>query len=175
MKIKNRLHVLKGFTLVELLVVMAIIGILAIVSFANFQTSQIKARDAERKANLHQIANSMEAYMNDHASYPNASGGKIKACADGGGICKATANATPCEWTGVSSREFCDENNTVYMKEVPSDPTGAPVFCYESTGSSFKIYARLENQNDPDIKTIAGTHCGLGTYNFGISSGNTTP
>lgn len=165
----------QGFTLVELLVVMAILAILATVSLANFRTSQIKARDAERKANLRQIANALEAYMNDHASYP-ASGtganlGKIMSCADGGGSC---TNPTPCEWTGTLSREFCDTNNTVYMKEVASDPIGTPRFCYESDGRSFKIYAKLENENDPEKKGPY-TCATVTNYNFGVSSGNTTP
>lgn len=154
-----------GFTLVELLVVMAIIGILAVISLANFRTSQIKARDAERKANLRQITNALEAYMSDYGVYPPAQNGKIKACGCG----LATPNA--CEWTDSTNREFCDANNTVYMKEVASDPTGAPHFCYESDGTYFKIYADLENDNDPERKSL-GTHCGSNEYDFGIASGN---
>ncbi len=104
--------------------------------------------------------------MNDHNSYPLAQSGKIKACGCGLG----TPNA--CEWTGSDWREFCDVSNTIYMKEVPSDPTGAPHFCYESDGTYFKIYANLENENDPERKTGLGTHCNSSEYDFGIASGN---
>lgn len=181
-----RIRETKGFTLVELLVVMAIISILAVIAMANFQTSQIKARDAERKANMRQISNALEAYTSDHGFYPNAedaNGGKIKACADGGGVCKASSASTACEWSGTLSRELCDENNTVYMTEIPSDPTGKddfadpdaqPHFCYWSDGVSYKIYTKLENDNDIDLKGPF-TCNGIVTYNFGISSSNTKP
>jgi general secretion pathway protein G len=152
-----------GFTLVELLVVMAILGILATVSLANFRTSQQKARDAQRKADLRQIANALEAYMNDHGGYPTEESGKIKACGCG---------TLACGW-GADPREFCDSNNTVYMKEIPDDPAGSPHYCYKSGGSWFQLYAKLENANDPEAKLSVS--CSGTTYNFGISSPNTTP
>ena len=172
-----------GFTLVELLVVMAIIGILAVVSLANFRTSQIKARDAQRKSDLHQIANALEAYMTDHAGYPLASaagGGKIKACG-----CKSAATADACDWDNdLGSREFCDENSTVYMTKVPGDPVASPNYCYWSDTNSFKLYAKLENSKDPECLEHdvngncvlpASPNCGGIKYNFGISSPNTKP
>ena len=166
MSTKNRQT---GFTLVELIVVMAILGILAVISLANFRTSQIKARDAQRKHDLRQITNALESYIGDHGSYPSASGGEIKACG-----CKAPASADLCDWTGGGgSREMCDDNNTVYMKEVPGDPLSTETYCYWSDGNSFKVYVKLENTNDPDI--IASVSCAGASYNFGIASSNTSP
>jgi prepilin-type N-terminal cleavage/methylation domain-containing protein len=155
-----------GFTLVELLVVMAILAILATVSLANFRNSQMKARDAQRKSDLHQIANAMEAYTSDHGGYPEADGGKIQACST---VDNCLTLAT-CQW-GTFPRELCDNNNTVYMKEIPDDPVGNPHYCYWSDSSSFKLYANLENSNDAEA---AGPFsCGTGTYNFGLASSNT--
>lgn len=167
----------KGFTLIELLVVVAILGILMVVSLANFITSQAKSRDAQRKADLRQISYALEAYLNDHGSYPPATtspnDGKIKACG-----CKSASQADPCEWTGVLNRELCDENNTVYMKEVSGDPSGNPNYCYLRSGKSYKLYAKLENNNDQDVfpggATVICPTDGS-SYNFGISSADTKP
>jgi len=165
---KNLYKFSKGFTLVELLVVMAIIGILAVVSLANFRTSQMKGRDVQRKSDLRQIANALEAYMGDHGGYPSSSNGKIKACGCGNGTLE-------CNWDEDSGeRELCDKNNTVYMSKVPGDPSGNPNYCYWSDGGSFKLYAKLENTNDPEAKGPY-TCAGYTTYNFGISSSNTKP
>lgn len=150
---------------------MAILAILATVSLANFRTSQMKGRDAQRKSDLRQIANAIEAYTNDHGGYPTASGGKIKACG-----CKLAAQADACDWdTDTGSRELCDENNTVYMSKVPGDPLGSQSYCYYSEGILFRIYAILENIKDPEILPAdASKSCGA-SYNFGISSPNTKP
>ena len=168
--IKN--HYIFGFTLVELLVVMAILGILTVVTLGNFRTSQIKARDAQRKHDLREITSALEAYYNDHSTYPPASdvtsGGMIKACG---------CNDSSCDWTiDLGTRDFCDTNKTVYMSKVPGDPTGDPYYCYYSENNLYRLYAKLENKNDPDILTGGTRTCAtVGGYNFGISSSNTLP
>ncbi len=51
----------KGFTLVELMVVIAIIAILAVIGFAIFNGQQVNARNARRRQDLEAIANALEA------------------------------------------------------------------------------------------------------------------
>lgn len=169
----------KGFTLVELLVVMAILGILAAITLANFTTSQAKGRDAQRKSDLRQISNALEAYYTDHGSYPVGVAGKIMACG-----C-ATQNPCvyrACSWGGTSNREFLDGNNTVYMKEIPNDPVSPRQYYYVSTdGKSYGLYSSFENPNDVDCLIKAGSSCtSVFTVNninyvYGVSSSNTTP
>jgi type II secretion system protein G len=60
----------KGFTLIEILVVIAIIGILAMIVFVNLTNSRAKARDARRVADMHTIQNALELYFNDCGQYP---------------------------------------------------------------------------------------------------------
>lgn len=59
-----------GFTIVELLIVIIIIGILAgivIVTFSNFQA---RARDAERQTDLKAVRQALELYYVQHSTYP---------------------------------------------------------------------------------------------------------
>lgn len=55
---------LKGFTLIEMLVVISLIGILVVMAVASFTSTQKQARDTVRKSDLKQYQNALEAYAN---------------------------------------------------------------------------------------------------------------
>ena len=59
----------KGFTLIELMIVVAIIGILAAIAIPNFLNYQCKAKQSEAKANLGNIRTSQEAYFAEYDTY----------------------------------------------------------------------------------------------------------
>ena len=168
-----------GFTLVELLIVIVIIGILASIGLGSFNTAQMKSRDSKRKTNLQQIANALEIYYNDKGVYPaSTTAGLIKGCG---------LNALEdCTW-GESA--FSNTStNTTYMVKLPTDPLDKKYNYYYTTfkklgiNVGYKLYARLENTQDneidPDIVTQSRDCDNVGTTyvcNYGISSGNTTP
>ena len=141
-----------GFTLLELIIAMSIIAILSTALWGNFFSSLSKGRDAKRKQDLDSITKALELYYNDNKAYPTA--------------------LPP--W----GEPFYNINNTsvIYMQKLPADPASPnSVYCYPTTadGSNYKLYANLENRNDPKI--IPTVSCGSVDYNYGISSQNTTP
>ncbi len=64
----------RGFTLVELMVVVAIIGLLAAIVIPNFVHARAQAAVAETEANIKQIATAIEMYNSDNQLYPQQSG-----------------------------------------------------------------------------------------------------
>ncbi|PID78388.1 MAG: dolichyl-phosphate-mannose--protein mannosyltransferase [Deltaproteobacteria bacterium] len=62
----------KGFTLIELMIVVAIIGILAAIAIPNFMNYQCKARQTEAKSNLGTIRVNEEAYRAEYDTYSNS-------------------------------------------------------------------------------------------------------
>jgi prepilin-type N-terminal cleavage/methylation domain-containing protein len=69
---RSRLAAADGFTLVELLVVILIIGILAAVGLGAFLNQRGKAQDAGAKASVATAAKAMETWNTDHGGYDGA-------------------------------------------------------------------------------------------------------
>ena len=59
----------KGFTLIELMIVVAIIGILAAIAIPNFLRFQAKSRQSEAKTNLGGIFTAQTSYFAEHNTF----------------------------------------------------------------------------------------------------------
>jgi len=65
---------IKGFTLVELLIVIVVIGILASISIVAYNGAQQRARDSVRQNDISEIAKGLELYYLDNHKYPTSGG-----------------------------------------------------------------------------------------------------
>lgn len=181
-----------GFTLIEIIIVMVIIGILVTLAGGGYMTSQQKGRDARRKGDLKQIANALELYTNDHVvgttfQYPDTTDPNLTTGTARLMGCGSSAVPSTCEWGNVF--EQVGPNSaapTLYMAKLPSDPK-APSANYQylvdpTDQKWYVLFARLENTEDPGVVKINGNptvygnvSCGDLECNYAISSSNTTP
>ena len=68
----------RGFTLIELMIVVAIIAILAGILIPNFVNARSQAQTAACESNLRAIATALELYYADNQVYPTASGAAVQ-------------------------------------------------------------------------------------------------
>lgn len=146
----------KGFTLVELLVVITIMSILTVITVGQFQTARSKANDVARKADLSSLGKALQMYYADYGKFPDKDNGQI--------------NGTT--WGGTF-----EDNGYVYMKVIPKDRNTSWSYCYKVSLKldKFGLYSKLENDKDSDYRA-AGYSCNnLTNYNFTIVSPNASP
>ena len=115
---KQQTSFIKGFTLVELLVVFSLIGILISISLVAYNSTKKSARDGKRKSDLEQVRAALEMYRSDVGSYPDE--------VDFGGS--------------------LSHGSDVYMSQIPNDPF-SPTYQYvydKSSDNSYSLCAYLE-------------------------------
>jgi len=78
----SKLRQQKGFTMIELLIVVAIIGILATLVITNFRGAQAKTRDSKRQQAINSIHQKLEEYGQENSSYPDTVDASVLAGTD---------------------------------------------------------------------------------------------
>jgi prepilin-type N-terminal cleavage/methylation domain-containing protein len=146
----------KAFTLVELMIVIAIIGVLSTISVALYSNSVKKGRDAKRRTDLVIIKSALENYFQDTGSYPSTGGTWRGTCATYGSYATTGTNA------------YIPNLTPKYLAVLPSDPHPAAhpelnagcnlsqsCYLYNSDGNGFKLLAHCDleyaipNASDP--------------------------
>ncbi|MBO9575215.1 MAG: type II secretion system major pseudopilin GspG [Sphingobium sp.] len=115
----------QGFSLIELLVVIVIIGLLATIVAINVIPAGNKARVDKAKADISQLEQALEQYRLDNLTYPGTSDGL-----------QALVTAPP----GLAQPERYRQGG--YIKKLPEDPWGHP-YLYQAPGrnGAFDVYS----------------------------------
>lgn len=146
----------KGFTIVELLIVIVVIGILATLVIVTFAGIQQRARDTQRQTDVNAIQGHVEAYYAQTGTYPTLAmlldgpfrtnymkGLDPEALEDPGGTMIAATLAT----NGYQYEAWSD---TVGGTACPAATGSSPDFV--STCQAYRITADLENSTTNYVK-----------------------
>lgn len=134
---------MRGFTLLELLIAIAILGLLASIISAPITATRQRSRDAKRIEDFRVIRDALEMYQNDHGVYPPVNcgwncDGYYYSCVTGG------ANA----WSNLITYL------APYISDLPVDPINVDIPPWSSTAEGY-CYA-YGNVANPSVGPVPG-------------------
>ena len=147
-KLKND----NGFTLIELMIVVAIIGVLAAIAIPQYNNFRLKAKTAEAKSNLGAIRLGEEAYFTENEVYVN---------------CASTPTAT--NFLGKNAITWTDKNNN-FLK-IGFAAKGKVYYQYDVVapgGQSFVASATGDLDGDAITAVFKLTDNGAWTFPTGV-------
>lgn len=161
-KVRSRPN--SGFSMLEILVVVAILALLIISLLLVVQLQLMRSRDAIRKGHLEKLKVAFEGYYNDNDCYPPTDVFFNGGSEPDGALCNKPLAALE-----------------GYLDVVPCDPeTEKPYTYYPLENgeicSGYRLYAKLEDENDQGIPKVGCTKAGCGAFtdvNYGVAVGGT--
>ena len=178
---KNR-YIKPGFTIVELLIVIVVIGILAAITIVAYNGIQSRARDARVKDAAAKVAQSIQIWsINRGDQLPTGSGYGTSAPVSNG-VCTGSQGG----FAGIGNYSCTLEDMLVdskllppnFISSLPSNPNYPGVqsgvltmMFYDCGGRKFYLFYSLENPTATDTsdENSADTACGLNLrVNYGM-------
>lgn len=121
---KKNLQHKKGFSLLELLIVISIIAIMITLGISSYSTAQKKGRDSKRKSDLKDVQSALEQYYS---------------------VC---GNIYPIPTNFYSQGIICNSPTIAILPNLPSDPRGITSYsCSSCNTTSYTLCASLETEN----------------------------
>ncbi len=142
----------RGFTLLEMMVVVAIIAILAAILIPNFTHARAQAATSACMSNLKSIATAMELYYTDNQSYPAANDADIATL----GLGTYMGNQKPVDPAGTGAYKVSsNETGGVWSYQIWCPGTHDPsTLTAIANGSSTNT--TIEYDNAQGMKTSSG-------------------
>ena len=118
-----------GFTIVELLIVIVVIGILAAITVIAYNGIQGRAKYSLMQSDLKSITKALELYKVDNGNYPNTIG-------------QSGCQSNWCGWDQASGDNFIIGLSPKYIPKIPQLPdtnTREDTYLYQSDSTDYQL------------------------------------
>ena len=141
----------KGFTLIEILVVIAIIAILVAFISSNFLGARQRAKDVKIKSEFRGMKTALRLFYNDYNIYPGPAATTTINTFSGCGV--GSPPSTDCLTQATCPGMFAAGAScvNVYVKLLPPASDYAWSYRQVSSGNDFCLWASLENSSDHEV------------------------
>lgn len=137
----------KGFTIIEIIVVIAIIAVLSSIVMVNVGNARAKARDARRKSEMRGLQKALVMYYAANGSFPSTGGNYY--------------SSEPGDQVSDNGGNYIPGLTPTYMSGLPRDPRGGTsqiqptcgswkaAYLYRSDGINYKLLSHCAPESIP--------------------------
>jgi len=137
----HRVSLRRGFTLVELLIVIVILAVLAAIAIPRFMNSGTRSKTASLRSDLKLVRNAIQTFSNDTGTFPATLDDLAGSAAPANGV-DGTSGASKAiktaDWHGP------------YMTAIPTDPVSGNALTYSITAGTVGKVSSSASGNDDD-------------------------
>ena len=137
-------NIKKGFTLVELLIVIIIIAVLAAIAIPKFSSSSQRSKESSLRANLKLVRNAIDLFRADTGAYPANMAGLTTSTTSGLNTSAATCTIAATDWRGP------------YLQAVPVDPVSGSAMTYGTSATDVGTVKSSATGNGLDGTAYSG-------------------
>ncbi len=130
-------HTKPGFTVLEVLIVLAVFGLLATLAVLSLNSARARVRDAQRLSDVSTLSAALSRYWLEKATYP-ASGGVSLGAND--------TNTEVLSAGGFEKREGAQQ--PIYLDRLPTGPNVGEYYRYKGGANGYSIQFVTESKTD---------------------------
>lgn len=136
----------RGFTLMELLIVIIVIAVLAAIALPRFINSGLRSKEASLKSDLKIYRNAVQLFLNDTGAYPATLAALSATTSPASGLDSAGSvkTITAADWKGP------------YIDSIMSDPVSSNSFTYAVTSPNVGKVTSSASGNATDGTAYSG-------------------
>jgi len=144
-----RISKAKGFTILELLVVLVVVGILAAVAIYSLNITRAMSRDSKRVSDISVVRAALSQFWLQKATYP---------ASDPVDLGKPGANADLLAGNGFTVSEQATE--PIFLQQSPVGPKAGEYYRYHGSASGYSLRFQTERQTAYGAAGVWYAHSG---------------